>query len=248
MSTTKNDYLSTKPVGPGVLRHTDVHIPPGEPGERLAVFRVGSILRKICFPKVGDGNPYTAAQWTPRFGTGNAAAESEKGGIKVVASAGYPLDYSLQSVVSWTPESGKVMAGLFRLVLDDATAVGFKLGFANSQNAPFTTNYTDEVVIAKTAGNAAVDGKVRGDSGTERYTLLLSAQVNVPFDVGFVCAPNQFGKWYVNGKFIPFTADQMTELGKLLTTPVSLYLSFAGTSSNNQHVIHWIGGIAEIDN
>jgi len=239
MATNSKAYLPTHPGPVGTRRVADYHIPPEDSvGAYMAAFPIGELFEKNTFPKISGAHAYTAAQWTvTEGGTGDAYAEATTagGGLLITCPSDDDFNMSLQSKQLWTPVADKCFSAFFRIQVSDATGIGFHLGFGNTQVLPFTTDFTDKVMIQKAIASALVVGSVRGNSGTAAASGTLGTIVAATeIEVGFECiigasAALSRGTWFYNGTATSFTADQRTQLFAILTTPPSVFFTIDAT-------------------
>jgi hypothetical protein len=216
---------------------------------RLPLNDISAAMEKDMFPRIGGG---WVQAWsltnTPGFtlvtgGTNDAIAESTSGGVILTAASDDNFDMTLTSKLAYTPTAGEVFSMLARIQVSAVTGIGFKIGLTTGGAAaalPFGTNYTDAVVINKEIADATVTGKVRGTSGTEATSGDLGDMVNdTEIEIGIVCkigaAGANWGFFSYNGTVTAFTADQLTQLAALLTTPQTMYgtIHITGVTATN---------------
>jgi hypothetical protein len=258
LATSKNDYLSTKPTN-GVIEHQDVRIPVGEAGAYFAANKAAEMFKKSIMPYIGRGKAYTAAQWTVTDGgTADAWAEATTagGGLKITTPTDDDFNMSLQSVQLWTPAAAKYVSCFARIAVDDADKIGFHVGIGNTQVLPFTTDFTDKVMIQKAITSTDIVGAVRGNSGTAANSAALATctdggviDIGFWFKIGTSGSVGTAGAWYYNGKFTSFSGAQLNQLFAILTTPPSVYFTIdctgvTGTSYN----MTVISAACEVDN
>lgn len=257
MATNKNDYPGTKPTS-GSISHKDLHVPKGKAGAYLAANKIGEVFEKHVFPVIGRGRAYVASQWTVTDGgTGDAWAESSApgGGLKITTPSDDNFDMELQSVQGWTPSANKTVSLAVRFYVNDADKIGFHIGLGNTQTLPFTTDFTDKVVIQKAITSTAVVGSVRGNSGTAASSgTLATCTDGGVIDAGFwfrigSSASTSSGAWYCNGVWTPFTSAQQAQLYAILTSPPTMYFTIActGTTGANYNMTV-VAAQCEVDN
>lgn len=242
--------------------HKDRHIPKDSAGAYLAENIAGEIFEKNVFPKIGVGHAYTAASWTVTTGgTGIAVAEASTagGGILITCPSDDGFNAGFQSVQLWTPAANKVVACFARFSVADVDKTGFYIGLGDSKATnllPFSTEFTDGVMIRKAITATAIVGAAVGNGGTLRSTATLATATDgAIYDVGFwfrigsSATVGTAGKFYVNGTWTPFTALQCAELYAMLTTPASVYFTVGatGTTGTNQ-TMTVISAACEVDN
>ena len=258
MATTKNDYLSTKPTN-GVIEHQDVRIPTGEAGAYFAANKAAEMFKKNIMPYIGRGNAYTAAQWTATDGgTGDAWAEATTagGGLLITTPTDDDFNMSLQSVQLWTPAAAKIVSCFARIAVDDADKIGFHIGIGNTQDKPFTTDFTDKVMIQKAITSTDIVGAVRGNSGTAANSAALATcldattiDVGFWFKIGTSATVGSAGAFYYNGTFTPFSAAQLVQLFAILTSPPSVYFTIDCTGvTGTSHTLTVVSAECEVDN
>jgi hypothetical protein len=207
-----------------------------------------AVLEKNCFPIISGRTPYVATQWTvDTGGTGGAIAEATTagGGILATAASDADFNWSIQSKQLLTPTAGKVITCIARIQVSAIDGIGFHLGFGTTQVLPFTTDFTDKIVIQKAILAGAVTGVVRGNAGTAAASATLGTMVNATeIEVGFeaLIAATAAGcrvTWLYNGARMAQTATvdvaQRAQLLAMLTTPQSMYLTadFTGVTGTN---------------
>jgi len=232
----------------------------GQWGAGLPTFLESYLFGANCFPLVGGLMPYTAAQWTVTgTGTGAAAAQAVTpgGGILLTTGSTSTFYSGLQSkavvtpgtladgtsVASGTPQKFGAWA---RVQVSHATQVGFNFGFANAQAAPTGTEYTDFVGLRKDPTSATIKGSIAGNSAALVQTSSLQTvvaatiyDIGVFFRLGYTLAECS-GFWGVRAAGVysrtDMTVTQLTELFKLMTSPVTDFgftLFATGTNGNN---------------
>ena len=245
MATTKDAFLETA-RNPGSLKHRQLHIPTGEGvGGRLPQNIFAQLFEKNMAPIIGGGmTPDLSTTLTvPGFtastgGTGDPTGYSTSGGLLITAPSDDDFNINLESALQFTPATGIWYGMMARIEVSHATQIGFRMGFGNSQALPFTTDYTDQVTISKAIASALVVGKVRGNSGTVADTGTLGTIVAATeIEVGFYCylhATAQAGYFFYNETATVFTADQLTALATILTTPPTCMgnINATGTTGN----------------
>jgi hypothetical protein len=240
MATTHKQYQSTHPGPIGSIKMADYHVPPEDGlGSFLGSNAIAKLFRKNCFPTLGGGIPYSAAEWTiTTGGTGDAqaVAATAGGGLLITYASDDNFDTTLDSIAPFTPATGKVFALAARIRVSDADGLGIKIGMTTGGAVaalPFGTNYTDVVAFSKPIASAALVGTVRGNSGTAAdsatlATMVDATEITVAFWVKFH-ATEPAGAWYVDGTITPFTAAQLAQVVAILTTPPTMYATIHGT-------------------
>lgn len=243
MSTSNKFYMPTHPGLAGVVRVKDVHVPV-EDGilAYMAANGLSALFNKNQWPVIGGGLAYTSGQFNiTTTGTGAAAAEATTpgGGLLVTTGSTSTFNTDLSSKMVWTPVANKVIAFGARVQVSHATQIGFDLGIANSQADPQTTDFTDAIVFRKAVGGATVVGRARGDSGTAAstgtlLTMVAATEVEIGYyaKLGSTAAACQ-GAWVTGvtgGPYTvtPFTANQLAQLARVLTTAPSWAMNISG--------------------
>lgn len=245
MATTKNMRYPAR-EGPPSLRSRKMHFEDYQgDGHRLPANIFSALFDKNMAPIIGGG--HSSAVWsitiTPGFtptvgGTGDVIADAVAGGIRITTPSDDDFNVNLESILAVTPTTGKWYGMVARIVASDATGIGFKLGLGNSQALPFTTNYTDCVVISKAIASASVLGQCRGNSGTAADSASLGTLSTTEVEVGFavyVHATEAQGYWSYKTAaadeptFTAFTSDQNAQVALLLTTPTTCYWNINAT-------------------
>lgn len=244
MATTNKMYVPTHPGQLGALKLDTFHIPPEDGRSAYMAANVqAALFSKNTFPIIGGGSPYSASEWaitTGGTGDAQAVATTPGGGLLITYASDDNFDTTLDSVWGFTPATGKVLSARYRVQVSDADGLGIKLGFTTGGSAaalPFGTNYTDVIAFSKPIASAAMVGTVRGNSGTAANTgTLVTLSDATEIDIGFACMPHAtapWGFWYVNAAtgltVTPFTANQLTQLTAILTTPPTMYHTLHGT-------------------
>lgn len=196
----------------------------------------------------GPFGPSTNRWTTTLTGTGAAVANAavEGGGILFTTGSSSTFNTNLESVMTFPAVTGRTYGGAFRLQVSAHTGIGFNLGFGNSQVLPFTSEYTDFVGIRKAIASGDVYGGAIGnaDAFTETSAKLLTMVDAAEIFIGFsyyLDATAPYGQfWYYDSTNLKFVAVEFraainTEVGKILTTPPTMYANanFTGVTGTN---------------
>lgn len=251
---TDRPLLFTPKKGPPSIRARRLHFEDllGD-GLRLPANLFAQLFEKNMAPIIGGGLnlDYSTSLTVPGFtattgGTGDATAHSTTGGLLITTPSDDDFNMNLESVLAVTPTSGKWYGMAARIQVSHATEIGFRLGLGNTQALPFTTDYTDFVGISKAIASANVLGRVRGNSGTaaESSSALGVIVADTEIEVGmcfYLHATQQSGYFTYKTAtadvptVTPFTADQLTQLAAILTTPPTSYWNIHATGTTGQN-------------
>lgn len=222
-------------------------------GHRLPANLFAALLEKNMAPIIGGPFKGTVGLtamdgWAVTTGgTGDALANGVAGGILMTAASDDDFDMTLDSVMTVTPTTGKWYSMVARIAVSDATGIGFKLGLTTGGGAaplPFGTNYTDVIGISKAIAAATPVGTVRGNSGTAADSANLATMTTAEVEVGFAAylhatQPAGYFTYKTATADAPtvtaFTANQLTQLAAILTSPPTMYwtIHVTGVTATN---------------
>lgn len=246
MATTKALRYTPKD-GPPSIDSRSVHFEDkGGDGFRLPANLFAQLFDKNMAPFIGGGlNPNLGTSLTvPGFtatvgGTGDATAYSTTGGLLITCPSDDDFNVDLASTLSVTPTTGKWYGLCARITVSDATGIGFRIGLGAAAVLPFTTDYTDFVGISKAIVSADVYGRVRGNSGTAAQSaaalgVISTTEVEVGFCVYIhATTPQGYFSYKTAAADKPtitaFTADQLTQVAAILTTPPACFWTIHAT-------------------
>lgn len=253
MATTNNMRYATR-EGPPRQRTRTMHFEDSNgDGFRLPANFFSQLFEKNMAPVIGGGmnldygTSLTVPGWTATVGgTSDATAYSTTGGILITTPSDDDFNVNLESVLTVTPTTGKWYGMAARIQVSHATEIGFRIGLGNSQALPFTTDYTDFVGISKAIASADVYGRVRGNSGTaaESSSALGAIVADTEIEVGmcfYLHATLQQGYFTYKTAtadaptVTAFTANQLTQLAAILTTPPTSYWNIQATGTTGQN-------------
>jgi hypothetical protein len=239
--------------GPPSIRARQLHFDDTWDGHRLPANLFSQLFEKNMAPIIGGGinQDYGTSLTVPGFtatvgGTSDATAYSTAGGLLITTPSDDDFNVNLESVLAVTPTTGKWYGMAARIQVSHATEIGFRLGLGNSQALPFTTDYTDFFGISKAIASADVYGRVRGNSGTaaESSSALGTIVADTEIEVGvcvYLHASNPAGVFtYKTASagvptVTPFTANQLTQLAAILTSPPTSYWNIHATGTTGQN-------------
>ena len=215
-------------------------------GHRLPANLFSQLFDKNMAPIIGGGlNPnLTTSLTVPGFtatvgGTGDVTGHSTTGGLLITTPSDDDFNVDLASVLAVTPTTGKWYGMVARITVSNATGIGFRLGLGTAAVLPFGTDYTDFVGISKAIASADVYGRVRGNSGTAAQSAAALGVISTTeVEVGYCAylhatAPQGYFTYKTAAADAPtvtaFTADQLTQLAAILTTPLAMYHTIHAT-------------------
>lgn len=248
MATNTAVHASEYPTSSASAVAKNLHFATTALGGRFPANIIAQMMECNMGPILGGGGAnglYTTGDWTQvNGGTGDAAATATAtpgGGIIVT----HPSDDDFNMCFDYPAPipAANMVTGLWcfmlaRIQVSHATQVGFRIGLTTGsavQPIPFTTDYTDQITFSKAIASANVLGKVRGNSGTARDTATLATCVaNTELELGFWCqlsSGTSSGSWWVDGTETAFSADQLTALTDILTSPPAMFWGWNGTGT-----------------
>jgi hypothetical protein len=253
MATTKNARYPAREGPPSISSRTQHFEDAKGDGHRLPANFFAQLFEKNMAPVIGGGmnldygTSLTVPGWTVTVGgTGDATAYSTTGGILLTTPSDDDFNVNLESVLTFTPTTGKWYGMAARIQVNHATEIGFRMGIGNSQALPFTTDYTEFVGISKAIASANVMGRARGNSGTAAETAAALGVIvaDTEIEVGFcfylhATTPQGYFTYKTATASDPsitaFTADQNAQVAAILTTPPACYWNINATGTTGQN-------------